>query len=241
MSQCRNCGAYLTETYCPRCGQKDVDLERPITQLIGDVFKETFDLDGRAARTIRALLTRPGLLTREFLAGHRRRYTPPVRLYLIVSVAFFLITTWVVSQGMLLEEGQDLAVDAPDQARFAGEELPRLMFLLLPAFALLLKLAFWRRLYFDHLIFALHFHTAAYITLALILPMEDATVQYWPAIVAQFALLFYLLAYLVIALRRVYDCGWAGAMTRSAGILLGYLVMVSMVIETASSFLNIGD
>jgi hypothetical protein len=71
--------------------------------------------------------------------------------------------------------------------------------------------------------------------------LEDATVHYWPAIVAQFALLFYLLAYLVIALRRVYGCGWAGAATRSAGILLGYLIMVSIVIESASSFLIIGD
>ena len=124
MSQCRNCGADLAETYCPRCGQKNLDLERPILVLIGEVLKETFDLDGRAARTVRALLTRPGLLTREFLAGHRRRYTPPVRLYLIVSVAFFLITTWVVSQGMLLEEGQDLAVDAPGQARFGREPGP---------------------------------------------------------------------------------------------------------------------
>jgi hypothetical protein len=241
MSQCRNCGASLEATYCPECGQKDVDLERPLTELIGEVLRDIIDLDGRAARTVWALLARPGRLTREYLAGHRRRYTPPVRLYLIVSVAFFLVTTWVVSQGMLLEEGQDLAADAPGQARFAGEELPRLMFLLLPAFALLLKLAFWRRLYFDHLIFALHFHTAAYITLALILPLEDATSQYWLAIVAQFALVFYLIAYLLMALRRVYNCSWAGAATKSIGILLGYLVMVSMVIETASSFLILGD
>jgi len=142
---------------------------------------------------------------------------------------------------MLLEEGQDLVSDAPGQAHFAREQLPRLMFVLLPAFALLMKLAFWRRMYFDHLIFALHFHTAAYITLALMLPLEEATNHYWTAIIAQFGLFFYLLAYLVIALRKVYECGWAGAAARASGILAGYLVMVSVVIETASSFLILSD
>ena len=46
--------------------------------------------DSRVWRTLGALLARPGLLTREFLAGRRARYLPPVRLYLVVSVVFFL-------------------------------------------------------------------------------------------------------------------------------------------------------
>ena len=35
MSQCKNCGAHVAEIYCSECGQKDVDLERPILVLIG--------------------------------------------------------------------------------------------------------------------------------------------------------------------------------------------------------------
>ena len=35
----------------------------------------------------------PGHLTREFLAGRRARYLPPVRLYLVLSVVFFLVAT----------------------------------------------------------------------------------------------------------------------------------------------------
>ena len=38
-----------------------------------------------------ALMFKPGLLTREFLAGRRVRYLPPLRLYLVLSVVFFLI------------------------------------------------------------------------------------------------------------------------------------------------------
>jgi hypothetical protein len=241
MATCRNCGTHLEATYCPRCGQRDIDLERPIFELIGEVLKEAFDVDGRAARTLWALLAHPGLLTDEYLAGHRRRYTPPVRLYLIVSVGFFLLTKWLASRGMLLDEGQDLASDAPGQARFLGEELPRLMFVLLPASAVLLKLAYWRRLYFDHLIFALHLHSAAYITMALMLPLEELSDQNRLAMGLQVLLLTYLVAYLVVGLRRVFAGSWTGAAIKSGGILVGYLVMVSMVVEAASSLRILAD
>jgi uncharacterized protein DUF3667 len=46
--------------------------------------------DSRLWRTLAALLFRPGRLTAEFLAGRRARYLPPVRLYLVLSVAFFI-------------------------------------------------------------------------------------------------------------------------------------------------------
>ena len=46
--------------------------------------------DSRLWRTLAALLLRPGYLTREFLAGRRARYLPPVRLYLVISLVFFL-------------------------------------------------------------------------------------------------------------------------------------------------------
>ena len=37
-----------------------------------------------------ALAFKPDFLTHEFLAGRRARYLPPVRLYLVLSVLFFL-------------------------------------------------------------------------------------------------------------------------------------------------------
>ena len=38
--------------------------------------------DGRLWKTLSALLFRPGFLTREYLAGRRRRYIRPARLFL---------------------------------------------------------------------------------------------------------------------------------------------------------------
>jgi hypothetical protein len=87
---CDNCGAAVTGRYCTACGQR---LEPPLHSLWHFIQAATEDLthaDSRLWRTLGALLFRPGYLTREFLAGRRARYLPPVRLYLVISVMFFL-------------------------------------------------------------------------------------------------------------------------------------------------------
>lgn len=239
MKPCPNCGAELSDTYCARCGQKDVDLERPIWRLVGDLLEETFDVDGRALRTLRALLLQPGMLTSEFLAGRRRYYTPPLRLYLVISVSFFLFAAWLANQGLLLEPGQSVEEDAAGQARFVAEALPRLMFVLLPGFALLAKIAVFRRLYFDHLIFAIHVHAAVYVLLAVALPMEH--LSNWVAIAVQLALYAYLVVYLAMAVRRVYEKGWLASWAISLALQLAYLMLISAVIEGTSTLQIVSD
>jgi hypothetical protein len=101
--------------------------------------KRLFELDGRTALTVKTLFRYPGLLTSEFLTGRRRTYTSPLRLYLVISISFLVLVTWLAQSGMLLETGQDPGFDAAVQARFLSDDLPRLMFVLLPVFALLLR------------------------------------------------------------------------------------------------------
>ena len=239
MKDCRNCQRSFDGMFCPSCGQKDVDLERPIGALVRDLIRETFEVDGRAWRTIRTMFLQPGMLTAEFLAGKRRKYSPPSRLYLIISVMFFVLAAWLASRGVLLDSGQSLETDAQGQAQFLSEELPRLMFVLLPIFALLLKILYPRRLYFDHLIHSIHLHSAAYVVFALMLPLEDMT--HWLPIGAQFLILGYLVVHLVISLHRVYSSGWGIAVTKTLVILLAYLVLVGLVIEGASNFVILSD
>ncbi len=89
---CANCGATLTGPYCSQCGQRHHT--HPVHSLRHFIQEATEDLthaDSRVWRTTSALLLQPGYLTEEFLAGHRVRYLPPVRLYLVVSILFFLL------------------------------------------------------------------------------------------------------------------------------------------------------
>lgn len=241
MPQCRNCQASLEGAYCPTCGQRNIDLERPIWSLIGDVLKEIFELDGRSALTVKTLFRDPGMLTYEFLAGRRRAYTSPLRLYLAISISFFILFAWAARSGLLLEHGQDPGFDAAIQARFLSEDLPRLMFILLPVFALLLKIVYLNRLYFDHLIFSLHLHSAAYIILAMMLPLEAPANRHIILLILKIVLLVYFLAYFVMAVRRVYQSGWLTVAFKSAVVLFAYMIMVSVVIENTSNFMIIAD
>ncbi len=241
MVECQNCRTPLDGDYCGNCGQRNVDLERPIWSLVADVVRETFEVDGRAWLTIRTLFRHPGMLTSEFLAGRRRTYTPPLRLYLVTSITFFVFVAWLAQSGVLLDPGQDPKFDAAVQAQFLSNELPRMMFLLLPVFALLLKAVYFRRLYFDHLIFSIHLHTAGYMILALMLPLEDVANENVGLMIAQFILLAYFLAFFVSAVRRVYGPGWLIAALKSAAVLFGYMIAVSIAIESASNMLIIAD
>jgi Protein of unknown function (DUF3667) len=223
---CRNCNTPRSGSFCPNCGQRHIDLERPMTQLIGEVLNESLDIDGRAFRTLRILLLQPGVLTREFLAGRRRTFTSPLRLYLVISAAFFVLLAWLAARGVLLDPGQTINEDAARQSQIFSNEFPRLIFMLLPGYALLLKLAFWRRLYFDHLIYSVHLHSAAFVMLAISIPMEKAASEHWLPMLAQTLLLVYFLAYCAISMRRVYQTSWPVASFKSIVILIAHLLII---------------
>jgi len=87
----RNCGVPLSGEYCAACGQRHEPHVHTLTHFAAEAFESITHADSRVWRTLLYLLTRPGLLTREFLAGRRVSYLPPFRLYLVISVVFFLV------------------------------------------------------------------------------------------------------------------------------------------------------
>ncbi|NND80962.1 MAG: DUF3667 domain-containing protein [Gammaproteobacteria bacterium] len=93
--QCQNCGATLHGEYCAQCGQRQRDMRRFLLALINEAFEDVFQFDSRAWRTSFSLWFKPGFLTREYFAGRRVRYVPPLRLYVITSLAFFLTLSLV--------------------------------------------------------------------------------------------------------------------------------------------------
>ena len=88
--RCLNCSAPLHGPFCAACGQRAVPPNPTVRELAGDAWQEMSGYDGRIMATLRGLL-RPGLLTREYLAGRRAHYLPPLRVYLIVSVLYFVV------------------------------------------------------------------------------------------------------------------------------------------------------
>lgn len=88
---CLNCNHPLQADFCAHCGQRAKEVRRPVLYFLQELLHVVLELDGRAYRTIFYLLIRPGFLTREYFEGRRVRYTPPLRLFLVVSIGFFLI------------------------------------------------------------------------------------------------------------------------------------------------------
>ena len=104
---CKNCGAAVTGKYCSHCSQP-ADVHLPSThELIHDALEGITHSDSRLWRTLRLLWFKPGALTQEYIAGRRMSYLPPFRLYLIVSVAYFFIASFVHHDMVILSFSDD--------------------------------------------------------------------------------------------------------------------------------------
>ncbi|MCB1686683.1 MAG: DUF3667 domain-containing protein, partial [Pseudomonadales bacterium] len=90
-TRCANCGARRTGRFCSSCGQNDRDYQRSLPPMLGEMLRETFEVDARLVQTLKRLLFQPGALTEEFSSNRRASYVSPIRLYLFVSLAFFFL------------------------------------------------------------------------------------------------------------------------------------------------------
>jgi hypothetical protein len=72
------------------CGQKQPRANPSVREFLHETTHELAHWDGKLPATLKALLLKPGLLTEDFLAGRRARWLPPLRLYLICSIGYFL-------------------------------------------------------------------------------------------------------------------------------------------------------
>jgi hypothetical protein len=90
VGQCANCGHPIIGPYCAICGQPINTHRRSLGHLLHEFFKDIVSFDSRILRTARALLFQPGELPQAFREGRTQRYMPAVRLYLFVSLLFFL-------------------------------------------------------------------------------------------------------------------------------------------------------
>jgi hypothetical protein len=175
----------LATPHCPTCGEqaphpKDLTL----VGLLHHLFHTLTSVDSRLLRSLRALTTRPGVLTNAYLRGPRKPFIGPFELFLIVNVVFFAVQSfsgWPIFSTTLDAHlhGQDwssLAQSLVDQKlRVTHTALSAytpifdhaveinaksLVILMVLPFALLLIPLFHGsgRPFVTHLVFALHFY-----------------------------------------------------------------------------------
>jgi hypothetical protein len=91
---CPNCGAEEVGKFCPNCGQSNKDFNKPIKEIVGELL-DSINLDIRLLNTLIPFFTKPGFLTQEYFNGRRKRYVPPMRLYMFFSILFFFLVQYV--------------------------------------------------------------------------------------------------------------------------------------------------
>ena len=123
---CLNCGTQLKGQYCRNCGQRSRSRLISLWELISDAFGDLFEIDSRLWQTLVPLMIRPGRLTHDYLQGRRARYMPPFRMYLVLSLLFFVVAFFDPREelGLLFEPEPeqasgtvpDVEIAVPDEA-----------------------------------------------------------------------------------------------------------------------------
>ena len=92
MSQCKNCNNNLNprDKFCSNCGQKNRE-SLTLKLLLGELANAYFSWDSKLFRTLIPLFTKPGFVSKNYLAGKRLHYVAPLRIYLFASVMFFIL------------------------------------------------------------------------------------------------------------------------------------------------------
>jgi hypothetical protein len=244
---CRHCRAPLAGPYCHVCGQKAIEDDALTARAIcAEAWQHVTELDFKTLRSLRALFV-PGKLTADYLAGHRRPYLAPVKVYLLCGAIFFLAAPYtgftidaIVGAdrtGLISGTVNDLRMksglsrehfDDRFEVRFQSVFTASLV-LSVAVVALLTATLFRkpRRAAAVHVVFALH-----YVAFIYLLAIPIGLLTPWLSVASAWTLpiLYAVLGpYMFFALRRVFADPPARTVMKTIGILAITLIVDSLV------------
>ncbi len=340
-NDCLNCGAELQGKFCHVCGQENLQLKENFGHMLNHAVSDYFHFDQHFFNTLKPLLFQPGKLTNEYMAGKRVRYLHPIKMYIFISLVYFLFLfnshteivqiksdpltkteivkldsvintntflsaqqkeaelakinkfkivkkgnkidtvytgvnddfittgdTYDANYDQYLTRQQKLPPNKRDglltrfyykkafswdkngvDSKKAVEEAvqhntPKMMFLLLPLFALLLKLTFWKskKYYVEHLIYSFHFHCFLFLFLSIIILIQAIMPVSWDTNVGnviRIGSFFIIMYYLYRSLRVVYNRPRGRTITKMIGLTISYITvfgigMLLLILITAA-------
>lgn len=324
-NDCLNCGTILEGKYCHNCGQENLEIKESFGHMMNHAISDYFHFDHQFFHTLKPLLFKPGFLTNEYMSGRRAQYLHPVKMYIFISIVYFLLlfktghdTDIVkvntpgkgqvtssqpidaVSADILKDHNlsasqkeailnkipaQGIKADSVNenfksglltftsdtsykqylahQQRLPAAErdgwfdnlvnkkgfyykekygnrskevffdemrhnIPKMMFLLLPLFALILKITFWRnkKFYVEHLIYSFHLHCFLFIFLAFtILILSISPGNETISGILSLLSFFYIVWYIYKSLKTVYHRSTFRTITKFIGMSLAYFAL----------------
>ena len=88
---CLNCGTIVHGRFCHVCGQENLHPKESFWYILTHVFNDITHFDGKFFSTLKFLIFKPGLLSKEYMTGRRASYLNPIRMYVFTSAFFFLM------------------------------------------------------------------------------------------------------------------------------------------------------
>lgn len=127
---CSDCGHAVSGNFCANCGQP-THVHRTLLHLGEELLHGVMHFDGRVWRTVPLLVTNPGRLTREWVAGKRARYVSPLGLFLFTIFLMFFVLSFgaggkALDGGKLstsLAAAEDVVAETRQQVAEARAEL----------------------------------------------------------------------------------------------------------------------
>lgn len=99
---CLNCGYPhgFEADFCPHCGQKNEDVNVPMTILFGEFISTYLAIDSKLFKSIWPFTFKPGFLTNRYNEGKRMSYSNPLRLYVVTSIIYFFVISFFLSSSI---------------------------------------------------------------------------------------------------------------------------------------------
>jgi hypothetical protein len=90
-NDCANCGTGLEGKFCHKCGQENLELKENFGHMMTHAISDYFHFDHQFFHTLKPLVFEPGKLTNEYMAGRRVQYLHPVKMYIFISLVYFVL------------------------------------------------------------------------------------------------------------------------------------------------------
>jgi len=90
-NDCLNCGTILEGKFCHKCGQENLQMKESFGHMMNHAISDYFHFDDQFFSTIKPLFLKPGFLSNEYMAGRRIRYLHPVKMYIFISLIYFVL------------------------------------------------------------------------------------------------------------------------------------------------------
>lgn len=261
--KCVSCGSDFQGMYCNICGEKVNDTkERTVVYFLKQVFSAITFSDSKLLRTLKYLIFAPGKLSAEHRIGRRVKYTSPLQLFFLANLIYFILQPIDVLNTPLGNQqyqmydnvAESVTVNKMESEGITYQVLEQkyndlsesisklLLIIMVLIFAVAVSILFYNKkyLFYDHLIFSLHFFSFLIFILFLFTPYFvkllaalSSTLQFnleWilnnEDIFTIVFILPLLLTYLYISVKRYYEQKW-------------FIVALKCLVLFVLTFLNI--